>query len=69
MTRDDVLRKFGPKLLEGLVETLQEELNSIRAFIGMPNKDKESLLLGIKDKEKNIPDYDWMDEKIKIKGK
>lgn len=68
MTRDEVGRKFGPKLIESLVETLQEEINEIRTFTGMKVKDKESLLTGIKEKEKNIPDYEWMEqigEKIK----
>lgn len=60
MDREDISRQFGPKLIEGLIETLQDEINEIRAFIGMPSKDKASLLARVKDKEKNVLDYEWL---------
>ena len=60
--RDDVLRKFGPKLLEAFALMILDELNILRTINGLPERTPTQLLTKISNHVTEVPDYNWMQE-------
>ncbi len=66
-TRDEVFDKFGPLLLESMLETILSELNIVRGMIGQPDVSIQHMLDSIDTKNLSLEKYDWMkalDDKI-----
>lgn len=62
--RDVTYRKFGPLLLEALVDSLLEEINELRTREGLPPRTKEGFLGKTNNNQAHLDPYDWMDEEI-----
>jgi hypothetical protein len=60
--RDDLLIKFGPKLLEAFTLMLLDEINILRAQLSLSPRTAQQLLTQLSNHVTTIPDYDWMDE-------
>jgi len=60
--RDDLMRQFGPMLLEAFGRILFEELNRIRSHVGMPELTWEQFFAEINNHTSEIEPYDWMEE-------
>ena len=59
-TRDELFRKFGPKLLEAMFMVLLEEINTLRPGQGQPTIAMEDLIDSAANHVNNLSDYDWM---------
>lgn len=62
MTREELYRRFGPKLLEAIVLLVKDEINLLRTQHGLPARTNQQIIDALESKLSNIPDYDWMDE-------
>ncbi|MBA7695002.1 hypothetical protein ES703_103619 [subsurface metagenome] len=60
--RDNTYHKFGPLLLEALIDAMLEEINELRAHLGFPLRTKEYFLGRSNNNQNHLDDYDWMDE-------
>ena len=61
MTREELYRAFGPKLIEAIVRITLEEINKLRAVNGLSEYSNEQLITAISNELKEIPDYSWME--------
>jgi len=61
-TNAELFRAFGPKLLQALLEEIDDELDELRQALGKDKIKKDKQRKKIKDKKDAIPDYPWMDE-------
>ena len=62
MTREELYRKFGPKLVEAVVSAMNSELNLLRVQVGAPEITDQEIIDMISDKLDGVPDYDWMSD-------
>ena len=54
--REDVYRKFGPKIIEALIRLLRKHVPAFQSFT-------EQQIIDALDAEiESIPDYDWMND-------
>ncbi|MBA7625084.1 hypothetical protein ES703_32505 [subsurface metagenome] len=60
--RDDTYQKFGPLLLEALIDAMLDEVNELRTKAGLPLRTKEYFLGRSNNNQNHLPDYDWMDD-------
>lgn len=60
--RDNVYKKFGPLILEALIDKLLEEINELRTGAGLPPRPKEQFLGSAHNNLAHLPDYDWMQD-------
>lgn len=60
--RDTVYQKFGPLLLESLIDNLLEEVNELRTGAGLPPRPKAAFLGSAHNSLAHLTDYDWMDQ-------
>lgn len=60
--RDEVMRYFGPKLLEGFLEMIFNENNLLRTKAGLPPRTKLQVYDEIMNHVNSLPDYEWMQE-------
>lgn len=58
--RDNVFEKFGPILLEALVDNMLEEINELRTHAGLPPRTKEAFLGSAHNHLNHLDLYDWM---------
>ena len=58
--RDDLMRRFGPKLLEAFARILFDDINRIRSHVGMPGLTWEQFFAEINNHVTEVEDYDWM---------
>jgi len=58
--RDDLMRKFGPILLEAFGIIVFDECNRIRAHVGMPPLTWTQFLAEINNHTSELELYDWM---------
>jgi len=61
--RDELYRKFGPKLLEATTDFLLDNVNALRKEQGMPEIPKDDYLSLLSNHITELPDYDWMSPK------
>lgn len=54
------MHQFGPILLEALALVLFDEVNILRAQLGLPPRTKQQLLDTINNHTSTLPLYDWM---------
>lgn len=59
--RDELMRKFGPKLIEAILRISIAEHNRHREHIGLPPITEEMFYDEINNDLSHIEDYDWMD--------
>jgi hypothetical protein len=60
--RNTLFRKFGPVLLEAVIELVMDEINILRSDIGLGSRTKQQLIDALKTKHDTLPLYDWMQE-------
>ncbi len=60
--RDNVFEQFGPLLLEGLFDTMLDEINFLRTSAGLPVRTKEYFLGRAHNSLAHLDNYDWMNE-------
>ncbi len=60
MTREELYRMFGPKLIEAIVLVIKDEINLLRTQHGLPERTNEQIVGAIGNKLNSIADYDWM---------
>lgn len=61
-TRESLYQKFGPILIEAIVKVTMDEINLIRAELGLPARTNQQLMDAIKNKLDGLELYDWMNE-------
>lgn len=64
MTNDELYKKFGPKLIDVLVQVILEDINLLRAKVGLPLQTNKQVVDVISDKLENMADYVWMNDKF-----
>lgn len=60
--RDDLMRMFGPKLIEAMGLMVIDELNILRSKHGLSPRTPSQLYDQITNHLSDLPDYDWMQE-------
>lgn len=60
--REELYRKFGPKLVEAIVLIVKDEINILRNEVGLPARTNEQLTNAVSEKLDSVPDYDWQGE-------
>lgn len=58
--RDELFKKFGPILLEAIVRVTVEDLNRIRAHVGMQTITEEMFMDQINNDLGHLEPYSWM---------
>ncbi len=64
LTRQEIYRRFGPKILEAVVMVIKDEINILRAAHGLPERTNQQLINAIESKDDSLPLYDWMNQSI-----
>lgn len=59
--RDVTYRKFGPLLLEALIDTLLEEINELRIDAGKQPRTKAYFLGKSNNNQDHLEPYNWME--------
>lgn len=62
ITREELYRMFGPKLLEAIVLIIKDEINLLRAELNLSARTDQQIIDAIETKLGILSDYDWMDE-------
>lgn len=60
--RDDLMRRFGPLLLEAFGRIIFDDLNRIRNHVGMPEVTWEQFFEQINNHYSTLSLYDWMED-------
>jgi len=60
--RDNVYEKFGPLLIEALLDQLLFEVNELRTRAGLPERTKEYFLGRAHNNLAHLEPYNWMSE-------
>jgi len=58
--RDELFRKFGPLIAEGLVLITKDEINLLRDLHGLAERTNDQIMTTLKNKLETLPLYDWM---------
>lgn len=58
--RDDLMKKFGPLLLEAFGRILFDDLNRIRSHVGLPMFTWEQFFTEINNHLTTLEHYEWM---------
>jgi hypothetical protein len=64
MTKGELFQKFGPKLLDAIMQFNISENNILRAKLGLPEKTEEQIIDTIAEKLEKISDYQWMKDRL-----
>ena len=59
-TREELYRRFGPCMVEALMDLVVDEINILRTNDGLPTRTKQQILNALENKLDNTPLYDWM---------
>lgn len=62
MTREELYRKFGPKITEALALAILDEINILRSIAGEPDRDISQLVNAINNKLELLDNYTWMND-------
>lgn len=60
-TRDELFRKFGPLINEGLMLMTLESINVLRVKAGLQPYTAEQAMTRLKEILSALTNYDWMD--------
>lgn len=60
--RDETYQKFGPLLLEALIDSLLEEINELRVNAGLQPRTKAYFLGKSNNNQNHLDPYNWMEE-------
>lgn len=60
--RSEVFHQFGPKLSEGFLNLILQEINELRTHAGLPPRTKLHAYDQITNHMSTLEDYDWMAE-------
>lgn len=60
MTRNELYRQFGPKLIEAIVLIIKDEINILRIEAGLPERTDKQIRNAITTKLESLSDYNWM---------
>lgn len=60
MTKAELYRRFGPKLIDALTQVILDEINLLRSEIGLSSRTSQQVINAIVNKLENISDYEWM---------
>jgi len=61
ITREELYRKFGPILIEAIVQITKDEINILRVEAGLPERTNQQFLTAIENKLSQLSMYDWME--------
>jgi len=61
--RDELFRRFGPRLLEATMLVLLEHINYLRKEQGLPEITEQDLIDSLNNHLSEIEPYDWMTPK------
>jgi hypothetical protein len=61
MSRDNLYKQFGPRLLEALSRVILDEINILRVEAGLSERTLSQLVAALETKLTEISKYDWMD--------
>lgn len=59
--RSKVMQKFGPKLIEGMLLLLLDEINILRLKADLPPRTLLQLFNQMTNHFSDLPDYDWQE--------
>ena len=62
MTREQLYQRFSPKLIDAFVQVTLDEINLLRAEVGLPLRTSKQVIDAISNKLENIADYAWMND-------
>lgn len=62
MTREELYRKFGPKLVEAIALIVKDEINILRTNASLPERTDQQIIDAIETKLTAMEDYPWMNE-------
>lgn len=62
MTRAELYRRFGPKIVEAVVLIIKDEINLLRAEHNLPERTNQQIIDAIETKLETLSDYDWMSD-------
>lgn len=63
--RAETYQKFGPKLMDAVVQVMTSEINEVRTNAGLKEKTNEEIMDEINTILATMEDYDWMEEQTK----
>jgi len=61
-TREELYQKFGPKLVDAVVQVILDEINILRVEAGLSERTGPQVVDVLNAKVDSIPNYDWMDQ-------
>lgn len=62
MTREELYRKFGPKLVEAIALIIKDEINILRTNASLSERTDQQIIDAIETKLTAMEDYSWMSE-------
>lgn len=60
--RDELMRRFGPLLLEAFGRIVFNEINIVRLNAGLPERDWDQFFTEINNHLSTLKPYEWMKE-------
>lgn len=60
MNREELYRKFGPKLIEAMTLVIKDEINLLRINAGLSERTNNQIMTALNNKLGLIKDYAWM---------
>ena len=64
MNRQDLYQKFGPLLVEAVVLIIKDEINLVRAQLGLSERTNQQIIDVVSNKLETLSEYDWMQADI-----
>ncbi len=61
-TREQLYRKFGPKIIEAQSRLIVSEINALRTHAGLAPRTQQQVLDALENELDGLSDYDWMNE-------
>lgn len=62
--REDLYKKFGPKLIEAIVLIIKDEINILRGKAGLVERTNAQMITAIYNKLDSLGQYDFMSHDI-----
>jgi hypothetical protein len=59
-TRDELYRKFGPKLIEALVLVIKDEINILRTQHSLTERSNQQIMDAVDSKLATLAKYNWL---------
>lgn len=59
--RSEIFETFGPKLLEGFLLLILDEINELRSTVNLPPRTKQQVFDQITNHQSGLANYDWME--------